>query len=216
MTEQDEKIKKITPILFFTWVFGLLFIVGGAVALTYSKNVSGIILFVLGILILPLVDNLFKKKLHFEFSTSVKIIVIVIGFLVIGTTAYLDTTMPSINLAGVQQQDSVKTTESAKQVQPASAAEPAAKIESTLKITQLTCRDDDGDAEALGLIENIGTTTEEFVKVSIEYYDGDTLVDTDSTYVSSTDIPPGATSSFKTKNYDSPTWTDCKAKVISN
>ena len=83
---KEKEVKKITLGGILSWIFGIIFALAGLGLFTSSSFVAGITLLIMGAVLLPPMNKLFKEKMNFELSKGIKIAVIIIGFVVIGMT----------------------------------------------------------------------------------------------------------------------------------
>ena len=83
MTKNKKEVKKISLGLILSWIFGILFFFG------FFNNLAGfnfkiaLIFLIMGLAIFPPLLNIYKKKLTFEISSGLKIVIIIIGFFLI-------------------------------------------------------------------------------------------------------------------------------------
>lgn len=80
---KDKEVKKITVGFIFSWVFGVLFLLAGAVTIATSP-ISGIIIVLCSAMIIPYFNKLIAEKLNVEISGGIKFILIIIIFVAIG------------------------------------------------------------------------------------------------------------------------------------
>ena len=111
MSEQTTPSKKITVGLILSWIFGVLFALTGIISV-FSEPISGIVMLIMAAVLLPPVNKLVDKKWKIHLSGGVKIVVIIIGFIIFGST--IDTSKTEKqqnNQSQVQQEQSVSNTE---------------------------------------------------------------------------------------------------------
>lgn len=75
-----------------SWIFGVLFGLGGLGGIASNSFSSGFILIIMSAVLLPPVNKMFKEKVNFEISKNLKITIIFIGFIVFGIFVNTDTT----------------------------------------------------------------------------------------------------------------------------
>ena len=83
--EQTTPSKKITVGLILSWIFGILFALTGIIAV-FSEPIPGIVMLIMAAVLLPPVNKLVDKKWKFHLSGGIKIVVIIIGFIIFGST----------------------------------------------------------------------------------------------------------------------------------
>lgn len=110
MTEQTTS-KKITVDLILSWIFGILFALTGIISV-FSEPVPGIVMLIMAAVLLPPVNKLVDEKWKFHLSGGIKAVVIIIGFIIFGST--VDTSKQQNNQPLVQQEQSVSNTEQKK------------------------------------------------------------------------------------------------------
>jgi len=89
----QKEVKKITLGGVLKWIFGIIFVLAGLGAFTSSSFVAGSTMLIMGAVLLPPVNKLFREKMNFELSRGIKIAIIFIGFVIVGMTANTDTTI---------------------------------------------------------------------------------------------------------------------------
>ncbi|MDX9778627.1 MAG: Ltp family lipoprotein [Patescibacteria group bacterium] len=110
MTEQTTS-KKITVGLILSWIFGILFALTGIISV-FSEPVPGIVMLIMAAVLLPPVNKLVDEKWKFHLSGGMKAVVIIIGFIIFGST--IDTSKQQNNQPPVQQEQSVSNIEQKK------------------------------------------------------------------------------------------------------
>lgn len=87
--EKEKSVKKITLGGILSWIFGVLFILGGigiTIASIETKNlqlfISALILFFIAFVLLPPSNKFMINKLKFELSGGIKIAVVIVGLIV--------------------------------------------------------------------------------------------------------------------------------------
>jgi len=88
----QKEIKKITLGGILSWIFGIIFAFAGLGAFTSSSFVAGFTMLIMGAVLLPPVNKLFKEKMNFELSKGIKIAIIIIGLIIFSMTINTDTT----------------------------------------------------------------------------------------------------------------------------
>lgn len=83
------EIKRVGVKLVASWIFSVLFILSGIVLLLDSL-ISGILMLVAGVLILPPFNKMLKTKANLEISTWLKIIIVLILLVIAGTSMSSD------------------------------------------------------------------------------------------------------------------------------
>ena len=134
MTEQTTSSKKITVGLILSWIFGVLFALTGIIAV-FSELIPGIIMLIMSAVLLPPVNKLVNEKWKFHLSGGMKVVVIIIGFIIFGST--IDTSKTEKqqnNQSQVQQEQSVSNTEQKKdEVKPTEEQPKTANNEKTVE-----------------------------------------------------------------------------------
>ena len=85
MSEQTTPSKKITVGLILSWIFGILFGLTGIVSV-FSEPIPGIVMLVMAAVLLPPVNKLIDKKWKSHLSAGIKVVVIIVGFIIFGST----------------------------------------------------------------------------------------------------------------------------------
>src|SRR3989339_2069689 len=111
MTEQTTSSKKITVGLILGWIFGILFALIGIIAV-FSEPIPGIVMLIMSAVLLPPVNKLVDEKWKFHLSGGMKVVVIIIGFIIFGST--IDTSKQQNSQSPVQQEQPVSKTEQKK------------------------------------------------------------------------------------------------------
>lgn len=83
--EQVKSSKKITVGLILSWIFGILFALTGIISV-FSEPIQGIIMLIMAAVLLPPVNKVVNEKWEFHLSGGMKIVVIIIGFVIFGST----------------------------------------------------------------------------------------------------------------------------------
>lgn len=109
--EQVKSSKKITVGLIVSWIFGILFALTGFISV-FSEPIPGIVMLIMGAVLLPPVNKFVDEKWKFHLSGGMKAVVLIIGFIIFGST--VDTSKQQSNQAPAQQEQSVSTTEQKK------------------------------------------------------------------------------------------------------
>ncbi len=104
-----KEVKKITLGGILSWIFGIIFALAGLGAFTSSSFVAGFTMLIMGAVLLPPMNKLFKEKMNFELSKGIKIAVIIIGFIVVGMTMNTDTTSTTSDNSQVATNNQVNT-----------------------------------------------------------------------------------------------------------
>lgn len=105
----QKEVKKITLGGILSWIFGVIFALAGLGAFTSSSFVAGFTFLIMGAVLLPPMNKLFKEKMNFELSTGIKIAVIIIGFVVVGMTMNTNTTPTKTDNSQVATNNQVNT-----------------------------------------------------------------------------------------------------------
>jgi len=92
-----KDIKKVGVRLVFAWIFSVLFILSG-VGLLFNSPLSGILMLVAGVFILPPFSKMLKEKANLEISTWLKIIIVLVLLVIVGTMMSTDTIDTNNNL----------------------------------------------------------------------------------------------------------------------
>ncbi len=85
MSEENEKIRKITVGFILGWALGVLAAIGGVVYL-FIAPVTGILYLLLAFILLPPANKLAKKKLKFSISGGLKFILVVVLLVIVAVT----------------------------------------------------------------------------------------------------------------------------------
>ena len=83
--EQITPSKKITVGLILSWIFGILFALTGIITV-FSEPIPGIVMLIMAAILLPPINKLVDKKWKLHLSGGMKIVVIIIGFIIFGST----------------------------------------------------------------------------------------------------------------------------------
>lgn len=86
MNEQTTSSKKISVGLILSWIFGVLFALTGIV-FVFSEPIPGLVMLIMAAVLLPPISKLVDRKWKFYLSGGVKTIIVVVGLVIIGTTA---------------------------------------------------------------------------------------------------------------------------------
>ncbi|MBN2747782.1 MAG: Ltp family lipoprotein [Bacteroidales bacterium] len=116
MTEQTTSSKKITVGLILSWILGVLFALIGIITV-FSEPIPGIVMLIMAAVLLPPVNKLVDEKWKLHLSGGMKAVVIIIGFIIFGST--VDTSKQQSNQPPIQQEQSVSNTEQKKATVPA-------------------------------------------------------------------------------------------------
>lgn len=76
--EKTSKVHKITVGLILSWLFGVLFIVFGFAVIAQGLQLSGIIMILFSVIIIPYTNKLTIKKFNFEISGGLKFLLAII------------------------------------------------------------------------------------------------------------------------------------------
>ncbi len=106
MKEKTE-VKKITASLIFSWIFGILFFLGGLTELKASI-LNGLLLFVAGLILLPPINKLLKEKMNFELSSWLKIVIIFVLLIIVGFNSATESIIKSSELNNNTVQEQIK------------------------------------------------------------------------------------------------------------
>ncbi len=79
----EVKTKNITLGSVFSWIFGVLFFLGG-IGMLFSHFISGLLTLVAALLILPPSSNVIKRKFNFSMSRGVKILAVLVLLVIAG------------------------------------------------------------------------------------------------------------------------------------
>lgn len=99
--------KKITVALILSWIFGIFFTLIGIIAV-FSDPIPGIIMLVMAAVLLPPVNTLVDEKWKFHLSGGMKVVIVFIGFIILGST--VDTSKQQSNHEQLQKDQSVSNT----------------------------------------------------------------------------------------------------------
>lgn len=83
--EQAKSSKKITVGLILGWIFGILFALTGIISV-FSEPIPGIVMLIMAAVLLPPINKLVDEKWKLHLSGGMKIVVIIIGFIIFGST----------------------------------------------------------------------------------------------------------------------------------
>jgi len=100
-----KEVKKIGVRLVLAWILSVLFIVGGF-GMLFSSPLSGVLVLLAGVLILPPFSKLLKEKANLEISTWLKIIIVLILLSVAGTL--MSEGSSNTNLNNAQESDNTQ------------------------------------------------------------------------------------------------------------
>jgi len=114
MSEQITQSKKITIGLILSWVFGVLFALTGIVSV-FSEPIPGLIMLVMAAVLLPPVNKLVDEKWKIHLSGGVKIVVIIVGFIIFGSTIDTSETEKQQNNQPQVQQEQEQSVSNTKQ-----------------------------------------------------------------------------------------------------
>jgi hypothetical protein len=104
MSEQTTPSKKISVGLILSWIFGILFALTGIISV-FSEPIPGLVMLVMAAVLLPPVNKLVDEKWKFHLSGGIKIVVIIIGFVIFGSTIDTSkTTKQQNNQSQIQQE----------------------------------------------------------------------------------------------------------------
>ncbi|MES2223750.1 MAG: hypothetical protein V4469_02330 [Patescibacteria group bacterium] len=92
--QSSVKTKNITLGSVFSWVFGVVMLLT-AVSTIFTKPLSGILFLLIAIIVLPPSNKLIKEKLHINLSRGLKVFLVLVLFVIIGTTSSSNV-MPSV------------------------------------------------------------------------------------------------------------------------
>ncbi|OIP24927.1 hypothetical protein AUK11_01840 [bacterium CG2_30_37_16] len=140
MSEQTTPSKKISVGLILSWIFGVLFALTGIVSV-FSEPIPGLVMLIMAAVLLPPVTKLVDQKWKFHLSGGIKVIVIIVGLIIFGSTINTSSTAKQQNnqpqvqqeqeqsVSNIdQQKEEIKPTE--EQPKPANNKQPA-KTEKT-------------------------------------------------------------------------------------
>jgi len=140
MSEQTTPSKKISVGLILSWIFGVLFALTGIVSV-FSELIPGLVMLIMAAVLLPPVTKLVDQKWKFHLSGGIKVIVIIVGLIIFGSTINTSSTAKQQNnqpqvqqeqeqsVSNIdQQKEEIKPTE--EQPKPANNKQPA-KTEKT-------------------------------------------------------------------------------------
>jgi len=108
-----KETKKIGVRLVFAWIFSVLFILSG-VGLLFNSPISGILMLVAGVFILPPFTKILKEKANLEISTWLKIIIVLVLLVIAGTMMNTNSLNISDNSGEVNQNNNDQTQETYK------------------------------------------------------------------------------------------------------
>lgn len=81
--KEEHQIKRVTVGSVLGWIFSLIFIVTAFSALIRAEFIQSFILLIMALVLLPSVDRMIREKAHFELSTGVKVLIIIVGFIIL-------------------------------------------------------------------------------------------------------------------------------------
>lgn len=90
MSKKKKEVKKITAGLIFSWIFGVLFLLSG-IGTIATAPISGLIVILCSMMIIPYFSNLMSEKLNLEISGGLKVVLVIIIFIAFGFAASDDT-----------------------------------------------------------------------------------------------------------------------------
>lgn len=85
--KEDDSISPSYVGKLFSWIFGILFILAGFGSFISEEIITGLILIIMAIVLLPPTYKLFKRKMNFELSKSIKTTILIVGFILLALTA---------------------------------------------------------------------------------------------------------------------------------
>ncbi len=84
MSKETHEVKKITAGLIFSWIFGVLFLLMGVGVIITGGYISGVIIILCSVIIIPYFNQLILEKFHVELSGGVKWILVIIILVAFG------------------------------------------------------------------------------------------------------------------------------------
>lgn len=114
MSEETTPSKKITIGLILSWIFGVLFALTGIVSV-FSAPIPGLVMLIMAAVLLPPVTKLVDQKWKFHLSGGIKVVVIIVGFIIFGSTIDTSNTVKQQDKQPqTQQEQSASNTEQPK------------------------------------------------------------------------------------------------------
>lgn len=82
---ETQSSKKISVGLVLSWIFGVLFGLTGIISV-FSEPIPGIVMLAMATILLPPVNKLVDEKWKFHLSGGIKVVVIIVGLIIFGST----------------------------------------------------------------------------------------------------------------------------------
>ncbi len=184
MGKETHEVKKITAGLILSWIFGILFLIFGMGIIGTGAPISGIIIILCAMMIIPYFNKLIAEKLHLEISGGVKFILIIIILIAIGfAMANINTrTSKEIAVEPVVGQDSTVKEKNVPSVPSTPTLNKKTEyIKNYLKLEDVEVGEGYGQFDlpgygkkkptVSGKLRNIGDTTLETVKITVYFLD---------------------------------------------
>lgn len=86
MSEQITPSKKISIGFILSWIFGIFFAIVGFSGIVSGEPIPGILMLIMAAVLLPPINKLVDEKWKFHLSGGMKAVVIIIGFIIFGST----------------------------------------------------------------------------------------------------------------------------------
>jgi tRNA_anti-like len=147
----EVKAKNITLGSVFAWLFGSVVVLAGIVTL-FTHPVSGILFLVVAAIILPPAYSAIKSKLHINLSTGLRVVIVIIIFIIIGSTIGRPDTTATVKESNAVAAPVVKAP-----------VQPTIKVTADQLMSDYTANEVSADAkyknnviEVSGIVETIG------------------------------------------------------------
>lgn len=117
MSEEITPSKKITIGLILSWIFGVIFALTGIVSV-FSEPIPGLVMLIMAAVLLPPVTKLVDQKWKFHLSGGIKAVVIIVGFIIFGSTINTSNTVRQQDKQLQQEQSASNTEQSKNETKP--------------------------------------------------------------------------------------------------
>ncbi|MDD3607288.1 MAG: thermonuclease family protein [Candidatus Moranbacteria bacterium] len=130
----SENLAKNNTRLALSWVFGVILSFFGFVGFMASDFISGLVLFLMGVILLPPIGKITETKWNFKLTAVKKAVFLIVGFLIFGLSlGSSNTTEKNVNQASEQKADAeVKSEE--KPAESVASPEPAPETDTIKQV----------------------------------------------------------------------------------
>ncbi len=108
---KEKLVTKITIGLILSWFFGIIFFIGFLAGLMVGSYFVAILLFLTACFIIPPIERSIKERWNFEFSTGIKIILVIVGLSLYSCIDFSDTTTQTDTTSNSDNVDEIVTEE---------------------------------------------------------------------------------------------------------